>query len=279
MATAPKTKKITPEDRLAYKTGIEELDAEISKIKEKLAHLENEVGRLKNDDPHDLIYYYHISTANEHLELVKLHAEKSKINETYLRKKNDDFLNEARKAYFKALLEMETFLGTIIDTSLSEMKETLDLIPKMDPLRVVTLYKKFRDNLTLITEGYGQNTKYTWSFVDMEARYVCCMKNLMNWRELAINDPRNIFYQENYELIVKIKLDIQNSAKKLQEKYQLAGNEKENLVQAIRFMSALRSIHILLNEQNEAEIAKKTTDSWNKMLKAHDARMKKKGRK
>jgi DNA mismatch repair ATPase MutS len=64
------------------------------------------------------------------------------------------------------------------------------------------------------------------------------------------------------------------AAERYREKYELSNHAVEDFQQAIGFLNALRRIHVVLNERDEAEEIKKKTDVWTAKLK-EDVRKKK----
>ncbi len=261
-------KKISSEEKLQFQTEIKELKNQINEIKSKIGKFEREL----KDDQYGLANYYLIAIANEYLNIVSINCNMSKVNEEFLGKKSDDFLNDARKSYFKALIELEKIVGDFVDTLLHENQDILETIKKMDPKRLLNLVNKLKDTLKEIMDGYGENTKYKWSFVDMEGRYVSIFKNLLNYKRLSINDPRDPYFPENIQLLNMIKNFLRLCSEHLREKYMLGTKEVVDIKAAINFQEALRKISALLGTQEESETAKKTIESWKAMLEKEEKR-------
>ena len=259
-------KKVTPEDKLQYQTEIKDLKGQIGEFKAKIGTLEE---RMKKDE-FDLKNYYHIAIANEYLDMVLLNCSMSKVSEKYLLKKSDDFLNDARKTYFKALIELEEVVGNFVDTVLHENQDILKTIPKMDPKRVLNLINKLKSTLKEIEDGWGEGSKYKWSFVDMEGRYITIFKNFLDYKRLSVNDPRDPYFPENVQLLNMVKLFLQTVSHRFREKYMLGTKEVVDIKAGINFQEALRKITSLLGTPEEAETAKKTIDSWKMMLEKEE---------
>ncbi len=255
-------KKISVEDKLKYQEEIKRIKGLIVNRMARLTKLEKDI----NEDSYSFENYYHIAISNEHLEICRLSCEMSKTSEVYMKKKNDDFLNDARKTYFKALIEFEKFLGNFVDEPLHEKQEILKSLDKLNPKRVLNIIKKLQIILKMIEDGYGENSKYKWSFVDMYGRYVTIFKNLLDYKRLSINSPTDAYFAENVELLNMIKIDLQAISHKFREKYMLGTKEVVDIKQAINFQEALRKINSLLGSQEEVGTSKKTIESWNQML-------------
>ncbi len=259
-------KKFTPEEKIAYQKELKEFNQQLIGKKAVIGKLEKEM----KDDSYDLANYYLIAIANEHLESVYISCLKSKACEQYLKKKNDDFLNDARKIYFKALIELEKIVGDFVDTALHENQDILKTMPKMDPKRVLNLINKLKNSLNEIAEGYGENNKYKWSFVDMEGRFVTIFRNFLDYKRLSVNDPRDPYFPENTQLLNMIKVFLQQVSQRFREKYLIATKEPVDIKAAINFQEALRKITALLGPQEEADTCKKTIDSWKQMLEKEE---------
>ncbi len=259
-------KKVTAEEKLNYQKEIKDVKAQIADIEGKVKKLEQQM----KEDQYGLENYFHIAIASEYLNRVNLSCDMSKISEAYMKKKNDDFLNDARKAYFKSLIEFEKFLGNFVDEALNEKQEVLETILQMNPMRVLRMVNKLKNMLEMIERGYGENSKYKWSFVDMQGRYITIFKNLLNYRTLSVNDPRHPYFAENTQLLNMIKLMLQQVSTRFREKYMIGTKEVVDIKQAINFQEALRKINSLLGAQEEAESNKRTVESWKQMLEKEE---------
>ncbi len=258
--------RYTPEDKIAYQNELKQFNQQLTDKKAHIGKLEKEM----KDDEYNLTSYYLIAIVNEHLESVYISCLKSKACEQYLKKKNDDFLNDARKAYFKALIELEKIVGDFVDTALHENQDILKTMTKMNPKRVLNLINKLKNSLNEISTGYGENNKYKWSFVDMEGRFVTIFRNFLDYKRLSVNDPRDPYFPENTQLLNMIKIFLQQVSQRFREKYLIATKEVVDIKAAINFQEALRKITALLGPQEEAETCKKTIDSWKQMLEKEE---------
>lgn len=269
-----KKKVVTSEDKQKYQEEIKQLKGQYADFVAKQGKLEKQM----KEDPYHLENYYHLAIANEYLNMVMKSCEMSKVSEKYLKKKNDDFLNDARKKYLNGLIEIEKFVGVFVDTTLNENQEMLNSIRKFDALRLLNLFNKLKDSLAEITNGYGENSKYKWGFVEMESRYISIFKNLIDYRYLERNDPRNPYYAEYTVLLRNLKLYLFQVSNKMREKYMLATKEAVDIKAAINFQEALRKINALLGFQEEAETCKKTIESWKQILESIEKQKKDKKR-
>ena len=111
--------------------------------------------------------------------------------------------------------------------------------------------------------GYGANTKWKWSFVELEGRYAVVAKNLLNLKTfLSQQDPRLEGYAERQAHMALARRLLQQSADRYREKYELSTQRLDDIKQATLFLSALRRLAALLGEVEEAEVIKRKIDIW-----------------
>jgi predicted nuclease with TOPRIM domain len=118
-----------------------------------------------------------------------------------------------------------------------------------------------------VEDAYGQSSKWKWSFVEIKGRYAAVAKNLIDFKNIISKlDPRIEGYRERVEHIELAKSLLSNAADSHREKYELSTQRIDDMHLAINYLSALKRIHILLNEAEKAEITKKKIEIWtNKM--------------
>ena len=253
-------------------------ESELKVLKGKLMDQRKEISDLEEAmsiDKNEIEEYYRIVISNEFLELVGISCEMSGVTEKYLKRRGDEYLNEGRKAYFRALIELEKVVGDGILTSLNENKEIVGKIRAMNPKRTLILMRKLDQMLEKLEKGYGEQSKYKWSFVDMRGRYVVIFKNILNYRELLVNDPRKEYYVENVQLIEMFQVYMQRVSERFRDKYLLATKELSDIKRAIDIQSVLKIFMGFMGLREEAELNQKTIDSWKQILEKEEKEKKK----
>jgi hypothetical protein len=121
--------------------------------------------------------------------------------------------------------------------------------------------------IQLLENAYGDNTKWKWSFVELEGRYAAVAKNILDLKNAVANtDPRSPEYEPTVFHLRLIKRLLSQAADRYREKYELSTNRIDDFRQGISFLSALRRIHIVLGNREEAEILKRKLDIWSAKL-------------
>jgi len=193
------------------------------------------------------------------------------VVQSVLKVKNEESLNDARKAVYKSIIYLEEIVSNLIDAPYSDYEDKLKEIETVTPAQRYLLVRKMGLTIELLENAYGDNTKWKWTFVDMEGRYATVAKNIINLRDIIINSD---FESEHYEPTVRhlalAKKLLSQAADRYREKYELSTNRIDDFKLGIAYLSALRRLNIVTGNQEEAVTAKKKLDIWNTKL-ASDA--------
>ena len=105
--------------------------------------------------------------------------------------RNEAYLNEARKCCYKAIIWLEEVVTSLIDAPFSEYEEALAAIENVTDESRYELVRKIGFAIDSIEEGFGENSKWKWSFVELEGRFAAVTRNLLNLKTLLAGmDPR-----------------------------------------------------------------------------------------
>jgi len=207
--------------------------------------------------------------ADETLNLVSYFLMMNGISVSLLGIKNEGFLNDARKALYKALIYLEEVISPLIDAPFSDYEDKLKALEGYDDEKRYNLLKKLGFTIDSINESYGDNSKWKWSFVEIEGRFAAIAKNLLNLKTLVAGlDPRVKGYEARFRHLVLVKKLLQQSADRYRQKYELSTLRIDDFKLAISYLSALRRIHQLLGETNDAEVVKKKMEIWKAKMEA-----------
>jgi hypothetical protein len=186
--------------------------------------------------------------------------------------KNEAFLNDARKDLYKSIIYLEETVTSYIDVPYSDYEENVEKIESFDDEKRYKLAQKLGFSIHTVKDGFGANTKWKWSFVELEARLATVTKNLLNLKTFVAGlDPRVPGYETRLAHLDLTKKLLHQAADRYREKYELSTLRIDDFQLAINYLSALRRLHILLGEPEESEQIKKKIDVWKAKLEA-DAR-------
>jgi hypothetical protein len=177
--------------------------------------------------------------------------------------RNEGYLNEARKCCYKSIISLEQTVSPLVDAAFSEYEMGVESLGELGDGAKNAYLRKLGFAIDSVAEGYGANTKWKWSFVELEGRYAVVAKNLLNLKSfLAQQDPRVEGYAERQAHMALARRLLQQSADRYREKYELSTQRLDDIKQATLFLSALRRLHVLLGEVEEAEVIKRKIDIW-----------------
>jgi uncharacterized protein YukE len=263
--------KATFEQKARYSEEIKRYREQIGELNERIRKLES-AAKKKKDNP--LHPYQAIALANEYASLTSQYTSMSTLSQQLLGVKNEGYLNTARKNLYKILIFLEDVFGKVPDQPMTENDELFEKIPEFNDSRRLNLARRIGLGIQSVLEGFGEGSKWKWSFVEIEGRFATAVKNMTNWKSvMGKMDPRVPGFQERQEIRrLAIRL-LRTASNRYREKYELSTRESDDLKHAIDYLRALRQIHILFNEAEEANNCKKGIDVWKNKL---DDDMKKK---
>lgn len=262
-------------EKAAYNDEIKDVTRSIEDYYKKIKEIDAKKNKLKNIEG-----YYNIEKADYFMKIIIQYMKMSDLSLEMLKIKNEKFLNEARKEFYKVLQVMESVVGGDVDRTLKENDKYLEKIDRFNPQQVLDLARKMHDVFNDLRFRVGESSKWKWSFVELQARAAVIIKNITSFSDIAkLRDPRTPFYYERRELMQMCKDSLNEAAKQYRTKYELSGKARDDLMKSIELLSALRKVHVLFGESDEANKLKITIDALKQNLEAEDAAQDKKKQK
>ena len=256
--------KITAEERHKYFEKIKPYKTVIDTILKR----EQSIVQVVKKEPAGAAFK-RLILVEEMLNLASYYIIINGISQSVLKVKNEDALNDGRKSLYKSVIYLEEIVSNYIDAPFSDYEEKLAEIENMDAAKRYLLARKMGLAIELLENAYGDNTKWKWSFVELEGRYAAVVKNLMNLRAAVANtDPRSPHYEPTVYHLRLIKKLMMQAADRYRGKYELSTNRIDDFKQGIIFLSALKRLHNVMGERDEGEIVKKKLDIWTVKLES-----------
>jgi len=123
--------------------------------------------------------------------------------------------------------------------------------------------RKLGFTIDSLVEGFGENSKWKWSFVELEGRFAAVAKNLLNLKTFVSGlDPRSEGYSARLSHLSLAKELLQQAADRYREKYELSTMRIDDIKVGINFLTALRRLHFVLGESEHADVVKKKSEIW-----------------
>jgi hypothetical protein len=211
--------------------------------------------------------YKKIRLAEENLNLLSYYVLMNSLSVSLLGVKNEGYLNEARKLCYKVVIYMEQVVSAVIDGPWSDYEDKAALINSFDAQDRWRLICKMGVALQLVLSGYGENTKWKWSFVELEGRFATVVKNLLNLKTLFQDlDPNADHYEVKTNHLALARKLLDQAANRYREKYELSTLRFDDFRLAIKYLGALRYLSMVINKAAEADNIKKKMEIWQQKL-------------
>jgi len=183
--------------------------------------------------------------------------------------KNEDYLLEARKTLVRAMRYLEDTVTGYLDVPFSDYEAKLEEIANTDPEARYRLVRKLGFAIQSLEDAFGENSKYAASFLELWGKFAAIAKNMLNLKtatsDMDFSSPARNVVMSHLGLVKSL---FQRSADKYREQYELYTHKTEDFRKAILFLQALRRIHIVLSERDDAETLKKKIEIWTSKLEA-----------
>jgi len=254
--------KITDIDRHAYHDKVK---VYVSMTKAMLkTEIELVAETKKNPDNAPL---KKLTLVDEMLNLASNYMAINGVSTAVLRVKNEEALNDARKSLYKAVIYLEEVVSNYIDAPFSDYEAKLVAIESYDQNQRYNLIRKIGLAIDLLEQAYGDNSKWRWTFVDLEGRFAATAKNILDLKNAMTNsNPESPYYESTVYHLRLVKKLLFISADRYREKYELSTGQILDFKTGISFLAALRRIHIVLAEREDAEEMKKKWTIWSAKL-------------
>ena len=271
--------KISSEARKRYTERIKEYKERVDEITDKNKELEERIaktsksqgltsGQYRGDQFTDLKALEEVNSirfelADQYLNIVSYYNLMSALSLSLLGIKNESFLNDGRKSCYKSIIYMEEIVSPYIDAAFSDYQQGVESLKRFDDRSKYRLLCKLGFAVDSIIEGFGAGSKWKWSFVELQGRYAVIAKNLLNLKSFIMQlDPRAEGYSQRLSHMQLVKKMLQQSADRYREKYELSTMRLDDIKKAILFLAAMKRLHTLLGEVEEAEVVKKKMEIW-----------------
>ncbi|MCL2179765.1 MAG: hypothetical protein FWB83_01425 [Treponema sp.] len=206
---------------------------------------------------------------DEMLNLASYYMAVNGVSQAVLKTKNEESLNDARKSLYKSVIYLEEIVSNYIDSPFSEYESKLLTIESFDQNQRYNLIRKMGLAIDLLEMAYGDNSKWRWTFVELEGRFATTAKNILDLRNVIANmNMQSPYYDSTVYHLRLVKDLIARAASRYRDKYELSTQQMLDFKTGISYLSALKRLHIILGDSEEAEAIKKKLSIWSTKLEA-----------
>lgn len=184
--------------------------------------------------------------------------------------KNNDALNDARKILYKAIIYLEEVVTDGIDVPYADLTDYLKKISNVPIIRRYTIIRKLGLAINLLRDDFGDNSKWRWSFVELEGRFASVAKNLIDMKACMKDyfDSRSPDYETTVLYIRLITKLLNDSATAYRDKYETSTRRIDDMRNGIKYLLALRKLYIAISQPDQAEEIKKKAVVWKDKMDA-----------
>lgn len=257
--------KISEETRLHFTEAIKPYKERIIQTLEKEKTMLNSMHTGDSD-----LETKKLTLCEDMIYVSSLYVAQNSLSLKLMEVKNNDALNEARKILYKAIIYLEEIVTNVIDTPYSEFSPYHEKIQSVNIEKRYLIIRKLGLFIRIIKDAFGDNSKWKWSFVELEGRFTTITKNLIDMKSAVKDyfDPRAEYYETTVlfiRLIIKL---LNSSATAYRDRYELSTRRIDDMRNAIKYLLALHRLYIVLNNKEQAEDVKKKAVVWKDKMDA-----------
>lgn len=257
--------KISEETRLHFSEAVQPYKNKISQTLEKEKTMLN--GMHKGDIDYE---NKKLILCEDMIYVSSLYMAQNSISIKIMDVKNNDALNDARKILYKAIIYLEEIVSNIIDCPYTELSDFQEKIKNVTIARRYMIIRKLGLAITMLKDAFGDNSKWKWSFVELEGRYATVTKNLIDMKTAVKDyfDPRSQDYETTVLFIRLIQKLLNDSATAYRDKYELSTRRIDDMRNGIKYLLALRKLYIAIGNSEQSEEVKKKAVVWKDKMDA-----------
>jgi len=225
------------------------------------------------DNAEDSAPYQKLELAEENLSILSNYLLMNQLSMDLLGIKNENFLNDARKSCYKIIIYLEDVFSDYLDMPYSDYSGKIEMVQDYSELKRYYMIRKLGFSISMVKDGFGENSKWKWSIIELEARLATLSKNVIDLKKFVAGmDPRSEGFRDrvdHFKLTCRL---LQGAGDSFRMKYELSTNRIDDFKIAINYLSALKRFLTLTNQKREIEELKKKIDIW-KLKMDSDAKM------
>lgn len=235
-------------------------------VDKSLAKEKSILDTITNDSPASALKRVELS--DEMVYVATLYLTINNLSVELIEVKNTEALNDARKSLYKAVIYLEEVVTNLIDAPYSEYEDKVAKIASISVEKRYYMVRKLGLAIRLLVDAYGDNTKWKWSFIELQGRFSVVAKNLMNLREAGkiFLEPSHKDYDNTVFHLRLLRKLLSQSADGYRDRYELSTHRVDDMRNAILFLAAYRRICVIMSDSEEADEIRKKLAVWKEKL-------------
>jgi hypothetical protein len=214
--------------------------------------------------------YKKLQLAEDMIFISSLYMAENSLSIKILEVKNNDALNESRKTLYKAIIYLEEVVTNFIDVSYVDLSDKWETIANTPVSKRYQLVRKLGLSIRLLKDAFGENSKWKWSFVELEGRFAAVAKNFIDMRKGAKDyfDPRSLDYEVTVLYVRILQKLLEQSANGYRDRYELSTRRIDDMRNGIKFLLARHKLCLAIGDKANAEEIKKKAVVWKEKMDA-----------
>lgn len=256
--------KVSEEARTRYFEKIKEYKTQNDSVLSQEKKIQVLINGAGDNAP-----YQKLQLAEENLSILSNYLLMNQLSLDLLGIKNENFLNDARKISYKVIIYLEDVFSDYLDVPYSEYSDKIEQVQDFSELQRYSLIRKLGFSIQVVKDGFGENSKWKWSIIELEGRLATLSKNIIDLKKFVPGmDPRSEGFRERVEHFRLTCRLLQGSADNYRMKYELSTNRMDDFKTAINYLAALKRFFTLTNQKREIEELKKKIDIWKQKMES-----------
>lgn len=250
--------KVSEKAREIYNSKIKTYKKTIQEI--QLAQRDLQLQMRKDEKKAN---YIKLKMSDMTINIVSYYLLMDSLSQSLLGIKNESFLNEGRKAVYKAIILLEEIFSAYVDAPYGDYEEGVVSVKNFSEADRFKMIRKIALTINFIRTRFGESSRWKWSFVELQARLAVLAKNCVDMKKFVAGmDPHAEGYAQRLHHLRITENMMSQSAQDYRRKYELATRRIDDFKKAINLLAGLRRLNIFLSNNTQAEDLKKQIEVW-----------------
>lgn len=245
----------------------------IADQKKVIGELDKDIAAMKKaaSDNNKLAPFFNIGIVSSEIKQVNFYIDMNNMSEQMMKIKNNSYLDSAKRLLTRIFIDLEPVVTMNIDVPLNHNREELDKIKPFNPRQRLNFYKTLRRAIERMVRGYGENTKWKWSFPEYWGKLAIAGKNMIDFREIqSKRDPREEFFYDRQEMLKTVKDALFDASGQYRNKFEISSKSSNDLVFAVKLLEDLRKISSMTGDSELSKKCKSGIEAYKSRLKKAD---------
>ena len=247
-----------------YNDKISEQKKVISEIDKDIAALKKAMSQNKK-----LESFFQLGLASKTLKQINLYLDMNEMSEKMMKLKNNNYLDTSKRLIGRLFQELEKVFTLALDVPLNHNRQELNYIKPFNVQERLNMHKHIKRTIQRVVKGYGEGTKWKWTFPEFWGKLAIVTKNMTDYREIqAKRDPREEFFYDRQELLSIVKESLFDASSQYRNKFEISSKSTNDLVYAVKLLEDLRRISSMTGDQELSKKCKSGIESYKARLKS-----------